>query len=128
MIATRLASADLADDITTALGDLAAVILDPDEATALVLSGTSTVIITPPTITSNAGTVYTLEWEMPIVGAPVADQDEAWQSLDEILTRLDSLLEWDHVRPITWSGSQTATAPAYLITHKRTIYKENPNA
>lgn len=128
MIATRLASAALADDITTALGDLAAVILDPDEATALVLSGTSTVIITPPTITSNAGTVYTLEWETPIVGAPVADQDEAWQGLDEILTRLDSLLNWDRVRPITWSGSQTATAPAYLITHTRTIYKENPNA
>lgn len=125
MIATRNASIILAADLASALGDLAAVTLDPDEATPNVLAGTPTVIITPPALTADQGAAIVLEWETPIVGAPVADQDEAWERLDEILTRLDPVLEWESIRPITWSGSQTAQAPAYLITHTRTIYKEN---
>lgn len=128
MISTHNTSITLAADLLGALGDLAAVVIDPDEATPLILAGTPTVIITPPTITANKGAAYTLEWDTPIVGAPVADQDEAWKHLDTILTRLEPLLEWTSVRPITWSGSQTAQAPAYLITHTRTVYKENPDA
>lgn len=130
-IHTRPATKALATHLAAALEEAgvdAHVTCDPETATPAILDGRPALILTPPTATANHGPALTLEWEMPIIGAPVGDQDEAWTTLDTILTVLDQLLEWTRIHPITWGGAQTATAPAYLITFTQTLYKEALNA
>lgn len=122
---TRAATDHLAAMIDQALQGLAMVVTDPEDATGHLLAGTSVVVIAPPTITEDTGPVQTYEWETPVIGAPVNDRTRAWDTVDRILEALDPILQVDRAQPITWTGAQTASAPAYLLTHTQTIYKES---
>lgn len=130
MITTHDATQALATTIAaaweaaTGSADGLLITLDPTAASAAVTSGTPAMIVPPPTIT-NAHPAVTLEWELPLIGAPIADEQAAWEVLDRILTVLDDadVSEWTTARPITWGGSQTAQAPAYLLTATTTLGK-----
>lgn len=124
MIATRRATLIIANDFKKAVADRAIVTLDPEEATPALLAGTPVIALGVPTISEDTGNTYRLEWETAVIGAPVGDQTAAWQTLDDLLTLIDPVIEWDSIRPITWQGAQTASAPAYLITHSSIEYKE----
>lgn len=124
MIQTRRATLIIADDFKKAVADRAIVTLDPEEATPALLAGTPVITIGVPTISEDTGNTYRLEWETAVIGAPVGDQAAAWQALDDLLTLIDPVIEWESIRPITWAGAQTASAPAYLITHSSIEYKE----
>lgn len=126
MIATRTATLIIADDFKNAVKDRAIVTLDPEEATPALLAGTPVIVLGVPTINEDTGGSYRLEWETAVIGAPVGDQAAAWQTLDDLLTLIDPVIEWDSMRPITWQGAQTASAPAYLITHSSIEYKGDP--
>lgn len=121
-IRTHDATAALAEEIAAALAPTGAVVVtDPEDATGHLLAGTGVVVVAPPRITSVDGSYYTLEWETPVVGAPVGDKATAWRSVDAVLSVLDAHLQITRATPITWTGAQTAQAPAYLITHTRTM-------
>lgn len=124
MISTRRATLIIADDFRKAVKDRAIVTLDPEEATPALLAGTPVIALGVPTLSEDTGNTYRLEWETAVIGAPVGDQAAAWQTLDDLLTLIDPVIEWDSIRPITWAGAQTASAPAYLITHSSIEYKE----
>lgn len=124
MIATRRATLIIANDFKKAVADRAIVTLDPEEATPALLAGTPVIALGVPTISEDTGNTYRLEWETAVIGTPVGDQTAAWQTLDDLLTLIDPVIEWDSIRPITWQGAQTASAPAYLITHSSIEYKE----
>ena len=124
MIATRTATLNIANDFKKAVKDRAIVTLDPEEATPALLAGTPVIALGVPTLSEDTGNTYRLEWETAVIGAPVGDQTAAWQALDDLLTLIDPVIEWDSIRPITWQGAQTASAPAYLITHSSIEYKE----
>ena len=123
MIRTRQRTHALARALADALGDAAVVVTSAEEATGHVLAGTTTVVLAPPKITSDTGAAYALEWQVPIVGAPVADPDAAWDALDRALSAIDPLVEWERAEPITWTGAQTASAAAYLLTITETVFK-----
>ena len=125
MISTRRATLIIADDFKRAVADRAIVTLDAEEATPALLAGTPVIALGVPTISEDTGNTYRLEWETAVIGAPVGDQAAAWQALDDLLTLIDPVIEWESARPITWQGSQTASAPAYLITHSSIAYKRN---
>nr|DAW00338.1 MAG TPA: hypothetical protein [Caudoviricetes sp.] len=126
MIRTRQCTNELARALADALGDAAVVVTSVEEATGHVLAGATTVVLAPPKITSDTGVAYALEWQVPIVGAPVADPDAAWDALDRALSAIDPFVEWERADPITWTGAQTAAAPAYLLTITRTVPKGDP--
>lgn len=128
MIATRRATLIIADDFREAVKDRAIVTLDPEEATPALLAGTPVIVLGVPTVSEDTGNTYRLEWETAVIGAPVGDQAAAWQVLDDLLTLIDPVVEWDSIRPITWAGAQTASAPAYLITHSSIEYKRSPRS
>nr|DAX61696.1 MAG TPA: hypothetical protein [Caudoviricetes sp.] len=107
-----------------ALGMRAAVVDDPEDATGHLLAGTPVVVLAPPTITEDTGPARVFQFETPIIGAPAGDRETAWRAVDQILNRLDAHIQFDRAEPITWTGAQTATAPAYLLTHTLTAYKE----
>lgn len=119
-----------ARELATAIEDTLAadgldvlVTLEPDKATPAVISGIPAIVIAPPHVT-NQGAIVVGEYKIPVIGAPVGDQEAAWGTLDTILTSLDRLLEWEDAEPITWQGAQTSTAPAYLLTLTIPTYKE----
>lgn len=124
MIATHTATRVIAEDLRKAVKDRAIVTLDAEEATPALLAGTPVIALGVPTLSEDTGNTYRLEWETAVIGAPVGDQAAAWQTLDDLLTLIDPVIEWDSMRPITWAGAQTASAPAYLITHSTIEYKE----
>lgn len=124
MISTRTATLIIANDFKRAVADRALVALDPEEATPALLAGTPVIVLGVPTLSEDTGNTYRLEWETAVIGAPVGDQTAAWNTLDDLLTLIDPVIEWDSARPITWQGAQTASAPAYLITHSTIEYKE----
>lgn len=124
MIATHTATRVIAEDLRKAVKDRAIVTLDAEEATPALLAGTPVIVLGVPTLSEDTGNTYRLEWETAVIGAPVGDQAAAWQTLDDLLTLIDPVIEWDSMRPITWQGAQTASAPAYLITHSTIEYKE----
>lgn len=122
---TQAATEQLKTTLDRALKGLAMVVIDPEAATGHLLSGIPVVVIAPPTITDDTGPTQTYEWETPIIGAPVNDRARAWASIDRVMEVLDPILQVDRAHPITWTGAQTSNAPAYLLTHTQTIYKEN---
>lgn len=124
MIATHTATRVIAEEFKKAVKDRAIVTLDPEEATPVLLAGTPVIALGVPTLSEDTGNTYRLEWETAVIGAPIGDQTAAWNTLDDLLTLIDPVVEWDSIRPITWQGSQTASAPAYLITHSSIEYKE----
>ena len=124
MISTHTATRFIAEDFRNAVKDRAIVTLDAEEATPALLAGTPVIVVGVPTVSEDTGCAYRLEWETAVIGAPVGDQAAAWQALDGLLTLIDPVVEWDSMRPITWQGAQTASAPAYLITHSSIEYKE----
>lgn len=107
-----------------ALATVAAVVDDPEDATGHLLAGTPVVVLAPPRITEDTGPARVFQFETPIIGAPAGDREAAWRAVDQILDRLDPHIQLDRAEPITWTGAQTATAPAYLLTHTLTAYKE----
>lgn len=125
MIATHTATRLIAEDLRNAVKDRAIVTLDAEEATPALLAGTPVIVLGVPTLSEDTGCTYRLEWETAVIGAPVGDQSAAWNTLDDLLTLIDPVIEWDSMRPITWQGAQTASAPAYLITHSSIAYKRN---
>ncbi len=128
MIATYTVTRIIANDLRSAVKDRAIVTLDADEATPALLAGTPVIVVGVPSISEDTGCAYRLEWETAVIGAPVGDQAAAWQTLDDLLTLIDPVIEWDSMRPITWQGAQTASAPAYLITHSSIEYKGDPRS
>lgn len=124
MISTHRATRVIAEDLRKAVKDRAIVTLDAEEATPALLAGTPVIVLGVPTISEDTGNTYRLEWETAVIGAPIGDQTAAWNTLDDLLTLIDPVIEWDSIRPITWQGAQTASAPAYLITHSTIEYKE----
>lgn len=120
---TREAAKHLTEVFTAALEGLAVVVDDPEDATGHLLAGTPVVVLAPPRITDDTGPTRVFEFETPIIGAPAGDRDAAWTAVDAILDRLDPHIEFERAEPITWAGAQTATAPAYLLTHTITAYK-----
>lgn len=122
---TQAATNQLATMIDQALKGLAMVVTDPEDATGHLLAGIPVVVIAPPSITADTGPTQTYEWETPIIGAPVNDRARAWESIDHVMEALDPILQVDRAQPITWTGAQTSSAPAYLLTHTQTIYKES---
>lgn len=124
MIATHTATRVIAEGFRNAVKDRAIVTLDAEEATPALLAGTPVIALGVPTLSEDTGCTYRLEWETAVIGAPVGDQAAAWNTLDDLLTLIDPVIEWDSIRPITWQGAQTASAPAYLITHSSIEYKE----
>lgn len=122
---TRAAADYIAALMTEALQGLAVVVRDPEEATGHILAGTPTVVIAPPSIADDEAAAYKLRFETPIIGAPVNDREAAWDAIDEIMTRLRPLVEFSHAQPIQWAGAQTASAPAYVLTHTLTVLTES---
>lgn len=122
MIPTHATALELRDRIRAALDTPSApvtvVTTDMNEASAAVTSGACAVVIAPPRV-RNTGPAVELVFEVPVVGAPVGDQDSAWQALDALVTVLDesgAIDPWDSLEAVTWGGAQTMTAPAYLLT------------
>jgi hypothetical protein len=113
---------------TEALQGIAVVVSDPEDATGHLLAGTPCVVVAPPSITGDTGPARVLRFETPVIGAPLGDKPAAWDAVDTIIDRLTPYIEFERAEPITWAGAQSATAPAYLITHTLTVFKETPNA
>lgn len=109
--ATTALSQDLTDAGLTVTTDAA-------QATATVLAGTTTVVLSAPRVDAEDHAAARYTWRAAIVAAPVRDPKAAGDNLDMALTTIASLdsVEVSDAEPITWSGSQTATAPAYLLT------------
>ena len=122
---TQVATDQLITALDKELKGLAMVVSDPEAATGYLLSGIPVVVIAPPAITDDTGPTQTYEWEIPIIGAPINDRARAWASIDRVMESLDSILQVERAHPVTWTGAQTSSAPAYLLTHTQTIYKEN---
>lgn len=102
------------------------VTMHPEEATPALLDGRPVVIITPPRISFDDAVTYSLEWEIPVVGAPIGDESVAWERLDGILSLISAHIpSVTSARPITWTGAQTAQAPAFLLTLNATYYTTN---
>jgi len=122
---TKTAADYVAAMMTEALQGLAVVVRDPEDATGHILAGTPTVVIAPPSVQSDESAAIEMRFETPIIGAPVNDREAAWDAIDEIMTRLRPLVEFSHAQPIQWAGAQTASAPAYVLTHTLTILTES---
>ena len=84
MISTYKESQALADLLAAYLPD-AFVTLDADQVTPHLLDGTPCVFIPPPKLTETSVPAYVLRFQIAVIGAPVADQAQAWQKADAIL-------------------------------------------
>ena len=118
MISTYKESRALADLLATYLPD-AFVTLDADQVTAQLLDGTPCVFIPPPKLTETSLPAYVLRFHLAVIGAPVADQNQAWQEADKILTVLDQLDMIEDAEPVQWDGAQSTSAPAFSVTITR---------
>lgn len=118
MISTYKESRALADLLATYLPD-AFVTLDADQVTAQLLDGTPCVFIPPPKLTETSLPAYVLRFHLAVIGAPVADQTQAWQEADKILTVLDQLDMIEDAEPVQWDGAQSTSAPAFSVTITR---------
>ena len=121
---TKEAADYVAAMMTEVLQGLAVVVRDPEDATGHILAGTPTVVVGPPTVHADEHAAIEMRFETPIIGAPVNDRETAWESIDAIMTALRGLVEFDRANPIQWQGAQTASAPAYLLTHTLTLITE----
>lgn len=120
MIQPHAATVALAADLTTR-APAALVTLHADKATPALLAGKTVIVISAPRMSIDAVAVsYT--WTLAVIGAPVANLDAAGHALDATLSAISALdgLTLDSAEPITWSGTQTSQAPAYLLTASRT--------
>lgn len=118
MISTYKETRALAELLTQYLPD-AFVTLDADQVTPHLLDGTPCVFIPPPKLTETSVPAYVLRYQVAVIGAPVADQAQAWQEADKILTVLDKLDMIDDADPVQWDGSQSTSAPAFSVTITR---------
>ena len=118
MISTYKESQALADLLASYLPD-AFVTLDADQVTPHLLDGTPCVFIPPPKLTETSVPAYVLRYQVAVIGAPVADQAQAWQKADAILTVLDQLDLIEDADPVQWDGAQSTTAPAFSVTITR---------
>lgn len=118
MISTYKESRALADLLREYLPD-AFVTLDADQVTPHLLDGTPCVFIPPPKLTETTVPAYVLRYQVAVIGAPVADQAQAWQAADKILTILDSLDLIEDADPVQWDGAQSTSAPAFSVTITR---------
>ena len=118
MISTYKESRALADLLATYLPD-AFVTLDADQVTAHLLDGTPCVFIPPPKLTETSLPAYVLRFHLAVIGAPVADQTQAWQEADKILTVLDKLDMIEDAEPVQWDGARSTSAPAFSVTITR---------
>lgn len=118
MISTYKESQALADLISTNLPAVF-VTLDADQVTPRLLEGTPCVFIPPPKIIETSVPAYLLRFQIAVIGAPVADQAQAWAATDKILTVLDQLDLIEDADPVQWDGAQSTSAPAYSVTINR---------
>ena len=118
MISTLKETQALADLISSHLSG-AFVTLDADQVTPHLLDGTPCVFIPPPKITETSVPAYVLRFQIAVIGAPVADQAQAWSATDKILTVLDQLDLIEAADPVQWDGAQSPSAPAYSVTITR---------
>ena len=86
MISTYKETRALAELLTQYLPD-AFVTLDADQVTPHLLDGTPCIFIPPPKLTETSVPAYVLRYQVAVIGAPVADQAQAWQEADKTLTR-----------------------------------------
>ena len=110
----------LAADIRAVTGERVCVTTQAPEASGAVLAGTPAVVLSAPRMDpDHAAVAYT--WKAAVVGAPTGDEDAAGRALDELLTTITTTdsLDVGDAEPITWTGSQTTTAPAWLLTLTR---------
>ena len=118
MISTLKETRALADLISSHLPD-AFVTLDADQVTPHLLDGVPCVFIPPPKLTETSVPAYVLRFQIAVIGAPVADQAQAWAATDKILTVLDQLDLIEDADPVQWDGSQSTSAPVYSCSGAR---------
>ncbi|WP_172193243.1 hypothetical protein [Actinomyces faecalis] len=94
---------------------------DATGATATVLAGHTAVVLSAPRVDADDYAAARYTWRVAVIGAPVRDEQAAGAALDQALTAIASTpdIEVGDAEPITWTGTQTATAPAYLLTLTR---------
>lgn len=115
-IAPHAATKGLAQAIQAALPS-AEVTLDAARVAPAVLAGQVAICVSAPRISADAASI-TCTWTLAVVAGPVADLETAATNLDTALTALGTMPGYtvEDADPITWSGTQTAAAPAYLTT------------
>lgn len=94
---------------------------DAAQATATVLTGRAAVVLSAPRVDADDYAAARYTWRVAVIGAPVRDEQAAGTALDQALTAIASTpdLETSDAEPVTWAGTQTASAPAYLLTVTR---------
>lgn len=94
---------------------------DAAQATATVLTGRAAVVLSAPRVDADDYAAARYTWRVAVIGAPVRDEAAAGTALDQALTAIASTpdLETSDAEPVTWAGTQTASAPAYLLTVTR---------
>ena len=113
------ATGALIADLKTVIGP-ATVTTDTTTASAAAASAMGSVLVAAPRMTMDHASV-TYTWHLVVI-APRTDTTRQDAEIDRLLTRLDTCpnLDIQDADPVTFTGSQAMSLPAYQVTATRT--------